>query len=130
MLKDTTYQVYCSYLRKYRKNARDTKGFADNKYWEDQALHMEAKILAGGRPLPVEKEETPVIIPNGPEVTPTAPKVELSRDVKGYLRGYQGALAAGDLIAANRLKEKLLELGYEVKDEGTEPGSNGNNNAA
>jgi hypothetical protein len=58
--------------------------------------------------------------------------VELSRDVKGYLRGYQGAMRAGDVTAADRLKQKLLELGYEVKDEdaGTGPNSNGNDNAA
>lgn len=123
MLKDTTYQVYCSNLRKYRKNVRETQGKADNPYWAQQVLHMEAKILAGGRALPVEKEEGVPIIPNG-VVTPPSNEPPMSREVVMYLKAYRQAVELEDTKAIEKFKTELHKLGYEVQDGGVNTTSN------
>jgi hypothetical protein len=128
MLADTTYQVYCSNLRKYRKKVKETQGFEDQKYWEKQLLRMEARILCGGRPLPEEKEES-VVVPNNAVVT-ASPQLELSREAKSYLIAYKMAMKNGDVKAAERFKEVLQKLGIEVKDEGSSEPTSGNGNAA
>jgi len=111
-LSDVTYTTYCSRLRGYRENYKQTQ----SPYWKKEVENLEERIRASGRSLPSEKEEVPI-------------NVEPPGNIKPEDAAEASDKALGRVImemSPNELKERLLASKKGESDAGT----SGNNNAA